>query len=1584
MARNTRRHRFSDLVSRLFSSGSRRSQRKNRHLRREQQQASRNRHPAAVLESLEDRSLLTLIGIDFGGGTTPANWTGYAGTTDTSFSNLIDESGAATAIDVDINFNSAFAATNVSFAPTSAQLPVHTGSLAGVDGAVTGQDNVELTFSDLVPGQSYEIYVFGGDVFSGNQQVTITAPATATTLDQFTQNHVANQLIVNSEVGDNSRSIASFASYSTADANGELQLRVEAIPASGGVYGLAGVALRAGSPPAATLSIAATDADKDEGAAGSTVFEFTVTRSSGAGAATANYAVTGTGTNPATAADFTGGVFPSGVVSFANGETTKTISLNIAGDTIIENDKTFSVTLSNPSAGTGIVTARDVGTIRNDDIGISIAPTDASKNEGDAGTTPFVFTVTRSGDTGGTTTVEFTHDGGADVTSVSPASPISFAPGETTKQITVNVTGDTVVEPDELFTVTLQNPTDTSGNTPALTNATADGLIINDDEQFSIAPLTAVQSEGNTGTKAFTFTVSRTGDLTGSTTINYSVAGAAPNPADAADFGGSFPAGSVVFGPSETSKVISILVTGDTVVEVNEDFAVTITSPDSVSFGTATVNGRINNDDTSTLAVVATDAVKNEGNDGASPYTAFTFTVTRNGDASNPATVEYAVTGSGADFAEPDDFDTGSIAPVGTVFPSGTVTFGMGETSKTITVNVVGDTSVENNEGFTVTLSNPSALVTIVGATAVGEITNDDSTVAIAATDANKNEGNSGTTSFTFTVTRSGDLRSSASVDYAVNTSGATAADDYVGNVFPSGTINFGANESSQTLTVQIAGDSLIEPDENFVVELSNPVSGSSATSIALATGGDTAGGTIVNDDARTLSISAIDTSLDEGDSGDTTTFTFRITRTGDLSDTTNVDWDVTTIVGEADAADFDGGVLPSGTETFAIGQSVIDILVLVNGDDDIEPDEDFAVTLSNQDAPAVLGTASATATIVNDEFTLVSIGPATIDQAEGTTGNTTYTFTVTRSGDLNTTTTVNYSIAGSGTSPANASDFTTTPLTDSFDFAIGQMSHDIIVEVSGDSAVEPDETFTVTLDSVSAPATITTAIANGIIRNDDSSIAIAAADATKAEGDSGVTPFTFAVRRTGDLSVAATVEYSVGGNGANFANAADFAPGALTGTVAFAPGEATQLVTINVQGDTAIEQNDGFSVTLSNAQTITSVPIDITTATANGLILNDDTPTVSLSVAPVSGNISETGGSAIVTATLSEAATNDVTVNLVYSGTATSGVDYVTPVGQILITAGNLSGSVTLSATSDTTDEVDETIIVDIDTVTGAREIGTEQVTVNILDDDAAPVVTLSAAPLTVGESGAGTSTITATLAAISTKPVTVTLAVDAASSASPGDYSLSSTTITIPAGQLSGKINLTAVPDALTEADETVVVNIAGVVNAIEATPQQVTVTILELPDADPLKGIFTEIGGAGAGSANLLQVDTVGADRVAGAVEKLLAHPTDPNILYAGTANGGVWKTTNATSSNPTWVPTTDFVRDSSGNPVIEGLSIGALAFDLTDTIDSRPYSSIVAATGLSSSYGRDDTAAQSLQTIGGRAGYVYVSHDAGDTW
>ncbi len=121
----------------------------------------------------------------------------------------------------------------------------------------------------------------------------------------------------------------------------------------------------------------------------------------------------------------------------------------------------------------------------------------------------------------------------------------------------------------------------------------------------------------------------------------------------------------------------------------------------------------------SVVSIAATDAAKPEGNSGS---TAYTFTVTRAGDKSGTASVNWAVTGSGSAQAGADDFAGGNL-------PSGTVNFAANETTKTITVNVQGDTSIEQDEGFTVTLSGASGTTIVGGGTAQGLVRTDEAPI---------------------------------------------------------------------------------------------------------------------------------------------------------------------------------------------------------------------------------------------------------------------------------------------------------------------------------------------------------------------------------------------------------------------------------------------------------------------------------------------------------------------------------------------------------------------------------------------------------------------------------------------------------------------------------------------------------------------------------------------------------------------------------------------------------------------------------------------------------------------------------------
>ena len=136
--------------------------------------------------------------------------------------------------------------------------------------------------------------------------------------------------------------------------------------------------------------------------------------------------------------------------------------------------------------------------------------------------------------------------------------------------------------------------------------------------------------------------------------------------------------------------------------------------------------------------------------------------------------------------------------------------------------------------------------------------------------------------------------------------------------------------------------------------------------------------------------------------------------------------------------------------------------------------------------------------------------------------------------------------------------------------------------------------------------------------------------------------------------------------------------------------------------------------------------------------------------------SISEPTNSATLTVTLNSTSSQDIVVNLVYTGTAINATDY-TGASSITIAAGSLTGTIDVTAIDNTNIEVTKTIIIDVDTVTNASEEGVQQVSINLIDDDL-PSVTLSYTPVTFNEAG-GTSEIIATQSEITSNDTTISL---------------------------------------------------------------------------------------------------------------------------------------------------------------------------------------------------------------------------------
>lgn len=310
-------------------------------------------------------------------------------------------------------------------------------------------------------------------------------------------------------------------------------------------------------PPPPTVRIG--DVTVTEGNSGSTIAAFTVTLSATWGeTVTVDYA---TADGTATA----GGDYQaqSGTLTFAPGQTSKTITVAVTGDGLAEPTETFSVSLTG-ATNAAIAVQQGNGTILDDEPRVSI--TDVARGEGNTGQTPFAFTVTLSTAYDLPVTVDFsTADGSATVGTdyQAQSGTLTFARGETSKTVTLLVIGDRLPEPDKTFFVNLGNL-----NYGSIADGQGRGTILDDEPRISIGGVTKAEGRKNQ-TTLLTFTVTLSAAYDQPVTMSYTTADGTATSGD-----GDYIArtGTLTFNPGETTKTITIEVKGDSKREANEVF----------------------------------------------------------------------------------------------------------------------------------------------------------------------------------------------------------------------------------------------------------------------------------------------------------------------------------------------------------------------------------------------------------------------------------------------------------------------------------------------------------------------------------------------------------------------------------------------------------------------------------------------------------------------------------------------------------------------------------------------------------------------------------------------------------------------------------------------------------------------------------------------------------------------------------------------------------------------------------------------------------------------------------------------------
>jgi uncharacterized protein (TIGR03437 family) len=784
----------------------------------------------------------------------------------------------------------------------------------------------------------------------------------------------------------------------------------------------------AGPPPNLTVN----DVTVTEGNSGTTAATFTVSLSAPAPSTDIIFD-TGTQDNTATTAnsDYVAKTLSNQLIPA--GQQTFTFSINVNGDTTVENNETFFVNVTNV-AGATVTDGQAAGTIQNDDLP-SLSINNISQNEGDAGSSIFRFTVGLSAPAPATVTFDIaTQDNTATVSDndyiLRALTGQSIPAGSSNSTFDVTVNGDQTIEPNESFLV---NVTNVSGAT--VVDGQGQGIIQNDDSSvLSINDVAA--SEGDSGTTTFSFTVSSSlpappGGITFDVATEDSTATVANSDYLAKTLTGQ----SIAAG--EQTYTFDVTVNGDTVVEPDEIFLVRLTNVSNATPGDAVGQGTIQNDDAA--LVVISQLYGAGGNSGATFQNDFI-------EVFNRGTTTVSLAGWSVQYVSATGSGTWSVTTLsGTVQPgqyflvqessggaNGSPLPALDATGTIAMAATAGKVALLNT---TVALSGacPSSanIVDLVGYGATASCfegagpapapsaTTADSRAAQGCTDTGNNaadigtgtpaprntaaafhdcnappdltinnvtaaEDNSGATVFTFTVSLSAPAPATG-VIFDINTADDTATvanNDYVTHSLASQTIPSG--QQTYTFDVTVNGDTDVESDETFFVNVSN-VTGANVL--------DGQGvGTIQNDDSAPLPTLTInDVSMAEGNSG-TTTFSFTINLSSPAGPG-GVSFNIATADGTAHddippSEDNDyipktltSQNIPEGNETYAFD-------VIVNGDLLVETSETFFVNVTS-----VMG-ANATddqgqGTIQNDDRPLL-----VISQVYGGGGNSNATYT--------------------------------------------------------------------------------------------------------------------------------------------------------------------------------------------------------------------------------------------------------------------------------------------------------------------------------------------------------------------------------------------------------------------------------------------------------------------------------------------------------------------------------------------------------------------------------------------------------------
>ena len=512
----------------------------------------------------------------------------------------------------------------------------------------------------------------------------------------------------------------------------------------------------------------------------------------------------------------------SGTLTFAPGETRKTVRVSTTSDSVYEWDERFEMNLSSPTNARLGSSSTATGTITDDDSPPTVSVSDGSATEG----SKVEFKVYLSAPTGRTVDVTLKPEVGPGDTAALlddfDGRKWSIALGSETETpsiiLPVITTDDDIDEKDETFTVRLSNVTNAT-----LGDATGTGTIVDDDDATppppKDLPTVGILVDPNVVEGRYmTFYVLLSKSSDRQVSVQYKTSsGTAQSGTDFTPASGllTFPAG-------DTGKSVFVQTARDLADEGNETFKLTLSNPIHATLGDATATATITETDTDVdgtpyVAVKAsTDAVEGKS---------VTFTVRLSAPTNKQVTVQYETQERKCAILNGEARGCSAAkGGVDYVETSGTLTFSPHETKKTVSVSTIDDGEQEGNEYLKLKLSNPTNAVFRTLRVGYGDhhveakiLDNDDpppAPVVSFASQVSNAQEDSGT--HNVTVDLSPAPTSAITLNYNVGGT-ATSGTDY--GLLP-GTVSVLSGATSATIPVKIIDDSVEDGGETVVLTL--------------------------------------------------------------------------------------------------------------------------------------------------------------------------------------------------------------------------------------------------------------------------------------------------------------------------------------------------------------------------------------------------------------------------------------------------------------------------------------------------------------------------------------------------------------------------------------------------------------------------------------------------------------------------------------------------------------------------------------------------------------------------------------------